>query len=234
LLAAVLACLVLATPASAEWFADLYLGRSFTQSHDVQKTDTSGLTVTFQDVGFDSSVAGGGRFGYWFTTVPFLPRVGLNVGLGLDVFHVQPDISSQAVIATTPSGIVPVALADTNLSVTTIGFDVMLRWPVLPSQQFPKGRLQPYVRIGPAIFMAKASDTTNFGPPNNQSNTDTSVGVKVAGGVAWQFHQNLAVFGEYRFTHFSPEFTFNTLRLRTPVDTDINTHYLLSGISFRF
>jgi len=43
------------------------------------------------------------------------------------------------------------------------------------------------------------------------------------------------MFGEYRFTHFSPEFTFRDDVLgNAKLSTDVNTHYLLVGVSFRF
>src|SRR2546430_2544285 len=89
---------------------------------------------------------------------------------------------------------------DLDLSVWTIGFDAMLRLPLLKSPRFPKGQLQPYITVGPAIFVAHAEDSRNF-EPSNQDDTDASVGVKVGAGVAWQFTKNIAMFGEYRYTH---------------------------------
>src|SRR5437867_2433055 len=123
---------------------------------------------------------------------------------------------------------------DLDLAVWVIGFDAMLRYPLMKSPEFPNGRLQPYVTIGPAIFVAHAEDSRNF-EPSNQSDTDASAGVKVGGGVAWQFTKNIAMFGEYRYTHFSPEFTFrDDVRGNAELSTDVNTHYLLVGVSFRF
>src|SRR5207249_10003751 len=83
--------------------------------------------------------------------------------------------------------------------------------------------------------------STNFGPPNNQSTTDSSLGVKAAGGVAWQLYKKLFLFGEYRFTSISPEFTFSPSPAagadttgKTRVGMDLNTHQLLLGVSYRF
>jgi opacity protein-like surface antigen len=67
--------------------------------------------------------------------------------------------------------------------------------------------------------------------PGHQTDNDTALGVKVGAGVAWHFTPGIAMFGEYRYTHFSPEWTFNG---NTDVSTDINTHYMLVGVSFRF
>jgi opacity protein-like surface antigen len=224
------AVLSFAAPASAEWFGDLYLGGAFTTKHDVDTNfPTIGGQVTTQDVSFDKSFVGGFRGGYWFPFAlgPF------NVGVGLDISHFAPDISRQT--RTFCSRFcVSGEFDDLDLSVWVIGFDAMLRYPLMKSPQFPNGQLQPYVTVGPAIFRAHAEDSSNF-EPSHQSDTDTSVGVKVGVGAAWQFTKNIAVFGEYRFTHFSPEFTFRDDVLGSAnLSTDVNTHSLLAGVSFRF
>ncbi|PYN90686.1 MAG: hypothetical protein DMD87_00595 [Candidatus Rokuibacteriota bacterium] len=228
MLTSVLPCLVVATPAAAEWFTDLYLGGAFTEKHDVDANSPSGQITTL-DVSFDNSFVGGIRGGYWF---PF--ELGpLNFGAGMDISHFRPDVSRQTRTFCSRFCVTG-TFDDLDLSVWTIGFDAMLRWPFLKSPQFPRGQLQPYITVGPAIFVAHAEDRTNFAPAN-QSDSDTSVGVKVGAGVAWQFTKTIAMFGEYRYTHFSPEFTFRDNALgSTDLSTSVNTHYLLMGVSFRF
>ena len=228
------ACESIAGSVAAEWFGDLYLGGAFTQSHDLTAnvigvgppTANTGL-----DVHFDTSVVGGGRFGYWFTVAPY--------GFGLEVSHFQPNISPQTHGFTRNGVRLGTIRTDTvKLSVTEMSFDLMLRWPgLIASPLFPQGRLQHYVSLGPAVFIATANDSTNFGPPNDQSNTDTSLGLKAGIGATWFVTQNMGVFGEYRFTHFRPEFEFqNTFpgNTKLKVHTDINTNHLLIGVSFRF
>jgi len=230
LLTAIFACLVVAAPASAEWFADLYVGGAFTEKHDVDTNfPATGAQVTTLDVTFDKSFAGGIRGGYW---LPF--DLGpLNFGVGLDISHFAPNVGRQ-----TRTFCARFCVSDTfddfDLSVWVIGFDAMLRYPLLKKPEFPNGQLQPYLTVGPAIFVTHAEDTRNF-EPSNQSDTDTSVGVKLGAGVAWLFTKNIAIFGEYRYTHFSPEFTFRDDVLGSAkLSTDVNTHYVLVGASFRF
>src|SRR5437016_3924801 len=69
-----------------------------------------------------------------------------------------------------------------------------------------------------------------------QTATDTSLGVKVGAGASWQLFEHVAVFGEYRFTHFRAEPVLNSAlsSLRVPLQSDLNTHHLLAGISWRF
>ncbi len=230
MLTALLACLAVGAPVSAEWFGDLYLGGAFTSKHDVETNfPTTGDQVTTLDVTFDKSLAGGLRGGYWF---PFALGP-LNLGAGLDISHFRPNIGRQT-RTFCRHFCVSDQFDDLDLAVWVIGFDAMLRYPLMKSPEFPNGQLQPYVTLGPAIFVVHAEDSRNF-EPSNQSDTDASPGVKVGAGIAWQFTKNIAMFGEYRFTHFSPEFTFRDDVLgNAKLSTDVNTHYLLVGVSFRF
>src|SRR3989475_8288310 len=164
------AVLTFAAPASAEWFGDLYLGGAFTAKHDVDTnfSATGGLGTT-RDVTFDNSFLGGIRGGYWF---PFaLGR--LNLGVGLDISHFAPNVSRQT--RTFCSRFcVSSEFDDFDLSVWVIGFDAMLRYPLMKSPEFPNGQLQPYVSLGPAIFRTHSEDS-RYIYPNNQSVTDISM-----------------------------------------------------------
>lgn len=234
LLAVIAALLLLApTQVRAEWFADLYGGAGFTQKHDVDNNAPDiGATLTLRDVKFDTEAVLGGRVGYWLDFFHF-------IGFGLDVSHLfGPDVARQTrTVDVCVSGVCGSGRGTFNnvdLNVTTIGFDAMFRLPLLKSQQFPHGQLQPYLTVGPALFIAHAKDSDNFSP-SGQSDTDKSVGVKVGAGATWLFTKNIGVFGEYRFTHFKPEFEFNDAVVgQTTLKTTLDTHSILGGISFRF
>jgi len=91
MLLSVLACLAVAAPARAEWFADLYLGGAFTEKHDVDFNGQPGRETTL-GVSVDESFAGGIRGGYWFP----LQLGPVNFGVGLDLSHFRPNIGRQA------------------------------------------------------------------------------------------------------------------------------------------
>ncbi len=106
----------------------------------------------------------------------------------------------------------------------------MLRLPLLKSDDAPWGRLQPYLAVGPPLFITNVTprNTRNF--RNHDDDTDLSIGYKLAGGVAFQVYKNLALFGEYRFTHVSPEVELRDANLnRTTLRTDLDTHSALSA-----
>ncbi len=227
-----------AAPASAEWFGDLYLGGAVTQSDDLTARGSlngAPFEITARDLRFDSSVMGGGRVGYWFGPLPF--------GLALDVSYFEPNVSSQTVntnvsIGGTNANVGQLSFGRLDLAVTDLAFELMVRWPgLLASPQFPNGRLQPYVTAGPAVFFVTAKDSNNFGPPDHQTSTDVSLGLQAGFGTTWMITPHVGVFGEYRFTHFSPQFDFDTSLpgfTRTTVKTDVNTHHVLFGVTFRF
>jgi hypothetical protein len=164
-----------ATPVSAEWFADLFAGRAFTARQDVDDRSIVGglrITQTVENETFDNSVVYGGRLGYWFGGVPY-------VGLGLDGSHFEPDLPAQrrnAVLRPDVFGFSgPIRTTRLNISVTALSFDVMFRYPLLPSKDVPGGRLQPYLTAGPAIFFSDLTDPDgNFGA-GRQSDSKTTV-----------------------------------------------------------
>jgi hypothetical protein len=220
-------------PASAEWFADLFAGLSFTRDRDVKLNDQGIGQGTYESVEFDRSLAWGGRAGRYFDSLPFL-------GLGLDFFRYYPDIGGQSVQLRGcffPGGCGSGRGGTGSLDVetTSVSVDLMLRLPLWKSTEAPQGRVQPYVAVGPPLFITTITprNTRNF--RNHDDDTDYSFGYKAAAGVAVQVWSNLALFGEYRFTHVSPEVELRDANLnRTTLRTDLDTHSALLGISARW
>jgi hypothetical protein len=133
-----------ATPAAAEWYADLYGGGSFTKNTNDTQDSSLGVTFTALNVKVDPSFAVGGRVGYWFDGLDWL-------GMGIDMFYFRPKAPDQSVTVSV-SGFGNVRGSDHfSLPVFGIGFDVVrLRLPLLRSEEFPHGQLQPYLTAGPA------------------------------------------------------------------------------------
>jgi hypothetical protein len=220
-------------PAHAEWFADVFGGLSFTQSSDLKLNDHGIGQGTFEDVEFDTALAWGGRAGRFFDSIPFL-------GLGLDFFRYYPYIAPQSVqlrgcFYPGGCGSGRGGTGSFEVETTAVSVDLILRLPLLRSEDAPQGRVQPYVAAGPPVFMTTITPrhTRNF--RNHDSDTDFSIGYKLAGGVAVQVYKNLALFGEYRFTHVSPEVELRDASNRkTTLRTELDTHSALFGISARW
>lgn len=232
--AAVLASVALgARPASAEWFADLYAGTSFTQKSDLKLNDQGIGPGTYENVEFDRSLAWGGRAGRYFDSVPFL-------GVGLDFFRFYPYLGPQSVqlrgcFYPGGCGSGRGGTGSFDVETTAVSVDLMLRVPLLKTDDAPQGRVQPYLVAGPPVFMTTITPrhTRNF--RNHDSDTDFSFGYKLGGGVAVQIFKNLSLFGEYRFTHVSPEVELRDASNRkTTLRTDLDTHSALFGLSARW
>ncbi len=224
----VLVLLLSAYPASAEWFGDLYLGYSI-PAHTDLTLHGDNTTRTFLSASPDSSEILGGRGGYWFDekTTPALGAVARYVGLALDFSYFHPVIPGQAV-RNDAGGITH--LGDFDVNVFVLAPLLMLRYPLMVSDEYPRGRLQPYGFIGPSIVINSADDDgANFGFAGRGA-SDTSLGITVGPGVAWMVTEHVAVFGEYRFVHASPSYGFAA----GTVDVPINSHGLIVGVSYRF
>ena len=230
-----IACLVLlAGPASAEWFADVYVGQSFTKDSDVTVHGGPGQTV-FGDVEFERSLAYGGRFGRYFDAVPFL-------GLGVDVFNFSAPVGSQTtrVEGCLPSGGCGGGQGNPkriDIDSFAVSLDLMLRLPLIKTKTAPYGALQPYVAAGAPFFMTTVTPRTTAQFSNHEDDTDYSFGYKVAGGLAFHIARNLMFFGEYRLTHV--QISVDELRAvdgrhHARLKTDLDTHSALVGLSARW
>jgi len=189
-----------------EGFVDFAIGGSFTRDSD----------TTFDDVAFDSkledSVSSGARGGYWFDAVPWL-------GVGGMVSYFQPDIEIEGV-------------DDRDVTVIPLTALLMLRAPLLPSDNVPRGRLQPYLNVGPGAFLTQVED----------EDVGADVGVDVHAGLTWMFTSRFGMFGEYRFTHYQAnvedgldvDVGGTTFTRRVDFESTLDTHHVLTGFAWHF
>ena len=219
--------------ASAEFYTDVYGGAVFTNKTDLTITSDNGPTVSNQSLNVNNTWTVGGRAGYWFDEIDWL-------GLGLDVFYFNVKAPSQ-LVSSTVTGLGPttttLAQVDYSLPVLGIGFDVLrLRIPLLRSEEFTHGKLQPFLSAGPALFVTWAGTATNV-QPQNQSATNVAVGAKVEGGLTYLLTKTVGVFTEYRFTSFTSNLSYQDTT-STPANSTFkstwDSHQIIGGISFRF
>ena len=219
--------MVCPVPAPAEWFGDVYGGIALPESTTAQfdqRLPSSLKTATKLDL--DASPTGGVRGGYWFGK----PSVVSNwfgsplVGLAGDVSYFQRNALGA------------------KLDVVPLSLLLMLRLPLLKSDAFPRGQLQPYMGIGPSFFVAQAELDSPAPGIDAVHRGRTDFGFDVRAGFMWQVHKRVALFLEYRFTDV-------TLRMLDrqcfqsfcgPLQTEIvsetrvklATNHLLIGIRF--
>ena len=213
-------------PAHAEWWAGLYLGLAVTSNTEV--TFHTRRPRTWEGVEVDNSFVWGGRVGYWLERGVFGDMFGdltPFLGFDVDISYFRPRIPTQT--ASSDEG--PRRLGAMDLAVGTFTPELIARYPLMVDNEYPSGRLQPYVAFGPTIFYSSTGDSTTFGP-RRSSESDVGVGVSVRPGIAWHVSESVAIFAEYRFVHLSPTFDFP----RGPVDLSINSHQFNFGATYHF
>lgn len=216
------------TRAGAEAFFDLYGGVSLREESNASaqkffpftspQPSPVSLTKRFD---FGTSGTFGLRGGYWIERFPWL-------GGAVDLSFFQRRAEGADI------DLVPLSLL------------LMLRYPLLTSEALSKGKLQPYIGIGPSFFYSHGS--MDFSSPLGHvthGNFFTDVGLDLRAGTSWKFSPNVALFVEYRFTHVNldytkedctPKFIFCSDDAATVVEHAIKikleTHHLLMGIRF--
>jgi hypothetical protein len=216
--------LLLLSPAAlrAEPFWDFYGGAAFTEDEDVTATIQSfpffGPTAVFtetREVSFDTSVVLGLRGGRWF------PGDYEWLGLAFDISYFQADADRVDV------DLVPLSAL------------LMFRYPMLRSDAYPRGLLQPYAGIGFAAIIGYAE--VDFRPfvPEKVDGLVSGFGPDFRLGMAWQAFEGASLFTEDRHLRASLDndgydsdcfFSCDA----EDFDIDIRTHHVLLGVRFSF
>jgi opacity protein-like surface antigen len=103
-------------------------------------------------------------------------------------------------------------------------------------EQFPHGRIQPYIGGGPAVFFSWAQSPAGF-QPSDKTDVDAAIGYKMGGGITIMLNKEVGLFAEYRYTYFTSSLTFQDL---TPpasnetFKTTLNTNHAVAGLTIRF
>jgi opacity protein-like surface antigen len=207
--------------ASAGMFVDLYGGAALPEQqlathNQIQPAEGAQL----RSLDFWTGHELGARAGYWFKTYPWF-------GVAADVSYFK----RQA--------------AGANITVGPLSALLLFRWAMLVSDEFPNGRLYPYVGGGPSLVIGKSSIDVNPLAKTQDTNI-TDLGADARAGFVWKFHKYFGLFTEYRFTYVS----YATADLVCPslpqdcglaqsrritlrkTETELMTHHVLVGVRF--
>jgi hypothetical protein len=172
----------------------------------------------------DNSAIVGGKIGYWFDVFPL-------VGAELDIYGFSPDISSPPQIA---GGVRLTRSLNFELGVTAISINFMGRYPLLKSPVFPRGRLQPYIGIGPGLFITSIEDLEPHPNDNIGSKTLTFGGFQVIGGLKFFLLKNLSLFAEYKFSHFTADLSGASANFSLGATQNIDANHFYGGVAYHF
>jgi opacity protein-like surface antigen len=193
------ATVIAPVPALAETFLDLYGGGSFPlHSNTTTRVPGSSSTERYE---YEHSFLVGGRAGYYFEGVP-------RLGLALDASYFKTD-------SDWPKG--------AKYHVVPISVLLMVRAPLNVTQEFPNGRFQPYLGIGPSLVYSRAKS-------GGSSDTSFDVGFDLHLGLTWMVTKTIGLFGEYRFSYAQPDYDLNG----TKVEPEFIVNHVAFGVTFRF
>ena len=104
----------------------------------------------------------------------------------------------------------------------------------MQSPTFPRGRLQPYAGVGPAIFITKLEDQEADPNSNLGSKTTAAGGVQALAGVKVFITKQLSLFAEYKFTHHTADFGGTSPLLAAAGSQGFNVNHFVGGLAWHF
>jgi outer membrane protein OmpA-like peptidoglycan-associated protein/opacity protein-like surface antigen len=242
--------LVVVSLASAEPYFGLYAGAAFPFSHALTIGDFPSPGNLTRDLKIgkengDTSGILGGKFGYFLEPLPFL-------GFELDAFNVfgpdfnfrrtrntgvqtgvvgRPDLGSVPFTGVRTAPLTDFGVGETGeVGLTGVMLDVVGRLPLMRSQEFPVGRLHPYIGVGGGWVNARLDvpNEVNGGGFNDDSNTWGAQGLA---GLRYFLSPNVALFAEGKYLYV-PNVKFQDSGTR--VYNDFRLATASGGISFHF
>jgi opacity protein-like surface antigen len=166
----------------------------------------SGTTVSDQSQ--TTSFLFGGKIGHYFSKARWF-------GLEAEIFYSTPHIKQQDItlrsgtpFTFTPSGGGPSSSLGnelTSVGVQGANFSVLTIAPLNLIFRYPRYRLQPYIGIGPGIFIASIKDPSITQGDNSQSST--KLGLNTLVGVRYYLTRHVSAFaeGKYNYVRFNFE-----------------------------
>ncbi|HEU4387858.1 MAG TPA: outer membrane beta-barrel protein [Blastocatellia bacterium] len=203
-----LGLLLLPSNSAAEMYAAGMVG--YTAPNDLTNIQGTGVAsgISLSDLELKSSVAYGGKIGYFFPGVNWL-------GIETELYNTTPHVKQQSVTASGFGVTVPLGTAPGfNLRVLTWGINAVVR--------YPGNTFQPYAGVGLGVFFAEAKF-------QGQSESDTAPGLNALAGMRLFATDHLALFAEYKYNRA----TFNLPNV-IGFEADYSANIFMGGVSYHF
>lgn len=233
--------------AQSEFYVGAYLGPSFASSIDPSFdffADTPGekfvfATRTARGVSVDTALLVGGKIGYWFTRKSVF---GLQMPSWLKYFGLEMDIGYQKLnwprqeVTIEPINRREVLEMDGNA--LTVSFLFLARYGFYRDADVPVGRLQPYIGIGPVVFVS--SSVLNIG--EDFRSTEVDLGLAVETGLRYMILPKVSLNAAFRYrylpNHVSVDDSIFDLgrptRVYIEMRSDYNLFDLMFGVAYHF
>ncbi len=223
LILSVAAALYLALNQGIESHAEIYVagygGVTQSRSTDVTASTQSCFALTCaspvettRSVGFKSGPVAGVRGGYWFQSLRL-------AGFAGDVSYYR------------------VQGAGLDIDVLPLSLLALGRLSLFPSREAPRGRIQPYVGLGPSLAIQRASADFRPSLPNAVSGWSLAPAWDARAGVALTLSARFSLFSEWRMIQQRVEIRNSplwNLGAQERLSTTLTTQHLVVGIAVSF
>jgi opacity protein-like surface antigen len=191
LLALLMPIVFFAPNAYAETYVAGQVGMTFPQALSSGNVTQHGFgEFTIGEQPLKNSLMFGAKFGHYFSRAKW---IGIESGLSFANPHIK-------------EGTVTLSNSNGSTSPTYSGvYHRMIIWDVATLMfRYPGHRLQPYIGIGPALFMGKVSGSDDL--PGQSA---TTIGLNVEGGARYYMTRQWALFGEMQYHRARLGYTSN-------------------------
>jgi len=236
---ALIIALIVANPTLgwAEFYIGAYLGPSFAANVNpnfefrLTNSEITDFTYHAKNVRVDPAIMYGAKVGYWFTRESIFdvkfPGWLKHFGLEIDFSYQDLDWPTQSVLVT------PINqnfILKNNGNAFSISFLLMYRYGFLPDKEVPFGRLQPYVGIGPMVFIA----TTHLNIGRDYRSTEGDLGFAVETGLRYMVLKNVSVNLAFKYRFVETHVDADDIIFNVPGDHYIpmRTAYHLYDLNF--
>jgi len=190
--------------AHSEMYVGGQLGTTFFgDNNKLTRVDLTDFTPAGSMSGRDlaSSPVLGAKAGYYFPRAQWF-------GLEMESYYTTPHIEQQLTrVSVLPGSVLngfgPVPSVNVTGVVSGDYFRVITIAPFNLMLRHPKGKFQPYLGVGPGIFLARVK-TTVSGFEGTQSSAQVGLNVKLGG--EYFFTQHISGFGEVRYNYVKLDF----------------------------
>jgi len=241
--------MVLSNPAFAEPYLAGYGGGVSPLNEGIRfKTYFDGGEVenlTLEDVPFEGGIVFGIKLGDYFEGTGTRG----NLGLEMEFSHFDLDLEGQTVGASgafVNSTVTTREIRASELTVNSLGLNVLYRLHLAGGERFPRGRLQPYFGVGLGLFFASLESGPTFldqASVLKDTGSDSQLGLQAMAGARFFLTTHLAFFGEYKFVQ-TRDFDFHLSNSGTVSGTPVTeatewefpvrVHQLYGGIAYHF
>ncbi len=234
---ALLCSLFVAFPLASAAFAEtgyerdvslsLFAGRALIDPPDIGvKQPIPFIDGTALGVDLDEEYTFGAKLTSWKNNIGFLSRLDFGLELDFTRFTVEMPAQTASASGTSSGGTLGAVIFPMPFDIQShiLAVNLLWRYPVLESEEFPSGRWYPYFGIGGGASLSRMRRESG---PWRYSTAPVFQGLA---GIKWFLTRHLGFFVEYKRTQATHDFSFTGFDLEVP----LGANHFVGGLAMHF